>query len=109
MLERDFGVERNTTFVDYRATPQSQQPIEILCKSNPCNSKKTILAKYLVGCDGAHSNVRRAMGVRQIGSSTDSLWGVIDGVLDTDFPDLHSKVVIHSEEAGSVLMFPRYV
>ncbi len=29
------------------------------------------------------------------------------GVIETDFPDLWSKVVIHSETAGTVLCIPR--
>jgi len=42
-----------------------------------------------------------------LGESSDSKWGVIDGVIETDFPDLWSKVVIHSETAGTVLCIPR--
>lgn len=29
------------------------------------------------------------------------------GVIETDFPDLWSKVVIHSEEKGTILCIPR--
>lgn len=105
MMERGCDVNRNLTFVDYKAAP-GNWPIEIICKTES-QAKKTFMARYLVGCDGAHSNVRRAMGARQIGTSTDAVWGVLDGVLETDFPDIFSKAVIHSEEAGSVLLFPR--
>jgi phenol 2-monooxygenase (NADPH) len=106
MLERGCDVNRNLTFVDYKAAP-GNWPIELICKTNTSQSKKTFMARYLVGCDGAHSNVRRAMGARQIGTSTDAVWGVLDGVLETDFPDIYNKAVIHSEDAGSVLLFPR--
>jgi hypothetical protein len=47
------------------------------------------------------------MGARPVGSSYDAVWGVIDGVLETDFPDIYSKVVINNDEAGSILLFPR--
>ena len=106
MLERGADVNRNLTFVDYKSAP-GNWPIELICKTNSNHAKKTFMTRYLVGCDGAHSNVRRAMGARQIGSSTDAVWGVLDGVLETDFPDIYNKAVIHSAEAGSVLLFPR--
>jgi len=50
-----------------------------------------VRSKYLVGCDGAHSAVRRSIGVEMKGEGTDVFWGVLDGVIDTDFPDLWSK------------------
>lgn len=109
-MERGVDVKRNITFVDYRTEPGAN-PIEVICKShasaNNPNAKEVLHTRYLVGCDGAHSNVRKAMGARPMGSSTDAVWGVIDGVLDTDFPDLFSKTVIYNEEIGSVQLFPR--
>jgi hypothetical protein len=47
------------------------------------------------------------MGVRMVGSSYNQIWGVLDGELETDFPDVFSKTVIHSEEAGSMIILPR--
>jgi 2-polyprenyl-6-methoxyphenol hydroxylase-like FAD-dependent oxidoreductase len=41
---------------------------------------KTLRSNYVIGCDGAHSKVRRSMwGVAMEGFSGDSAWGVIDG------------------------------
>lgn len=48
---------------------------------------KTIHAKYVIGSEGAHSWVRRQLGFQMVGSSTNAVWGVIDVVLDTDFPE----------------------
>lgn len=31
-------------------------------------------AKYLLGCDGAHSAVRRSLGYKMIGDSSDAVW-----------------------------------
>jgi hypothetical protein len=42
-----------------------------------------------------------------MGASSDAVWGVLDGIIDTDFPDIWSKVVVHSDEFGSILMIPR--
>lgn len=46
---------------------------------------ETIHARYLVGCDGAHSWTRRQLGFTMEGEQTDFVWGVIDMVPITDF------------------------
>jgi phenol 2-monooxygenase len=63
-------------------------------------------AKYVLGCDGAHSIVRRSLGYRMVGDSTDSVWGVMDVYPRTNFPDIRRKATIHSD-AGSLLIIPR--
>ena len=47
---------------------------------------ETIDAKYLVGCDGAHSPVRRALGLKFEGSTFERLFYVADVELDWHFP-----------------------
>jgi 2-polyprenyl-6-methoxyphenol hydroxylase-like FAD-dependent oxidoreductase len=44
------------------------------------------------GSDGAHSNVRKSLGYKMIGDSTDSVWGVMDIYPRTNFPDIRKKV-----------------
>jgi len=46
---------------------------------------ETIKAKYLIGCDGAHSWTRTQLGLSLEGESTDHVWGVMDIVPLTDF------------------------
>lgn len=108
LKERGVQVVRNTAFTDYEYTPQRVRPLTITCKQDVSQTRKTYGTRYLVGCDGAHSQVRKMIpNSVPIGASSDAVWGVLDGVLDTDFPDIWSKVVVHSEELGSVLMIPR--
>lgn len=38
---------------------------------------ETVKAKYLIGCDGAHSWVRRQLGFKLEGEQTDYIWYVI--------------------------------
>ncbi|KAK1998852.1 FAD binding domain-containing protein [Colletotrichum falcatum] len=65
-------------------------------------------AEYLVGCDGARSAVRESIpGTFAEGTPRASVWGVLDGELETDFPDIWSKTVVFSERHGSVLIIPR--
>ncbi|MET8471823.1 FAD-dependent monooxygenase [Streptomyces sp. NPDC006422] len=65
-----------------------------------------VRAKYVVGTDGARSSVRKAIGRRLEGDALNQTWGVLDVLVDTDFPDIRLKSVIQSE-AGSLLIIPR--
>lgn len=67
---------------------------------------RTIRASYVVGCDGARSAVREAIGLRLAGDTADQYWGVLDVLAVTDFPDIRLKSVIQSSH-GSVLVIPR--
>lgn len=46
---------------------------------------ETVKAKYMIGCDGAHSWVRKQLGYKLEGEQTDYIWGVLDIVPITDF------------------------
>ncbi|KAI1628945.1 FAD binding domain-containing protein [Exophiala viscosa] len=108
MRERGIEVTRSTPFSRYVATDDAGAPIEAICQDKKTGSSRSFKTKYLIGCDGAHSNVRKSIaGAQMVGESSNSKWGVLDGVIETDFPDLWSKVVIHSETAGTVLCIPR--
>jgi phenol 2-monooxygenase len=68
---------------------------------------KTVKARYVVGCDGAHSTVRQALGRTLHGDSANQAWGVMDVLAVTDFPDIRIKSLIQSAGEGSVLVIPR--
>ena len=44
-----------------------------------------IRAKYVVGCDGAHSWTRNQLGLSLEGKTTDHIWGVMDILPLTNF------------------------
>lgn len=67
----------------------------------------TIRARYVVGCDGARSTVRRELGLELKGEAARQLWGVMDVLPITDFPDIRLKCAIQSADAGSMLIIPR--
>jgi 2-polyprenyl-6-methoxyphenol hydroxylase-like FAD-dependent oxidoreductase len=46
---------------------------------------ETVRAKYMIGCDGAHSWTRKQIGSDLQGEPTDFIWGVLDIVPITDF------------------------
>lgn len=45
-------------------------------------STEVVRAKYVVGCDGAHSWVRRQLGFKLEGEPTDYIWGVLGKPID---------------------------
>ncbi|KAJ6134382.1 hypothetical protein N7523_000704 [Penicillium sp. IBT 18751x] len=74
---------------------------------NITTQKELIKAKFMVGCDGAHSWVRNQVGFKLEGDSTDYIWGVLDIIPITDFPDIRHRCAIHSASEGSVMVIPR--
>jgi phenol 2-monooxygenase len=68
---------------------------------------ETVKARYVVGCDGARSTVRKAIGRELHGDSANHAWGVMDILAVTDFPDIRFKTLIQSANEGSVLIIPR--
>ncbi len=65
-----------------------------------------IRAKYVVGCDGARSRIRTAIGRELAGDATNESWGVMDVLAVTDFPDIRVKCAISSNQ-GNILIIPR--
>ena len=68
---------------------------------------ETIRARYVVGCDGARSGVRQAIGLELKGDSANKAWGVMDVLAVTDFPDIRQKTLIQSDGGGTILIIPR--
>ena len=68
---------------------------------------ETVKARYVVGCDGARSTARKAIGRELHGDSANHAWGVMDVLVVTDFPDIRFKTLIQSANEGSVLIIPR--
>lgn len=68
---------------------------------------ETVKARYVVGCDGARSVVRKSLGRELHGDSANQAWGVMDVLAVTDFPDIRFKALIHSADEGSIVLIPR--
>ena len=68
---------------------------------------ETVRARYVVGCDGARSAVRKSIGRALHGDSANHAWGVMDVLAVTDFPDVRMKSLIQSANDGSIIIIPR--
>ena len=67
---------------------------------------ETVKARYLVGCDGARSAVRKSISRELVGDSANQAWGVMDLLAVTDFPDIRYKSAVQSAK-GNLLVIPR--
>ena len=95
--------------VDPAAGPNDHAVTVRLERVDAANEGKveTIKARYVVGCDGARSTVRKSIGRELHGDSANHAWGVMDVLAVTDFPDIRFKALIQSAKDGSLLIIPR--
>ncbi|KAJ9149991.1 Phenol 2-monooxygenase [Pleurostoma richardsiae] len=95
---KGFSVGKNAD-VDY--------PIEVELEHIDGTSRETVKARYLFGGDGARSPIREQLGIGiKHKDPINYVWGVMDGVVETDFPDIKMKCTIHSLH-GSIMVIPR--
>lgn len=69
--------------------------------------RRTVRANYVIGCDGARSSVRSAIGGALHGDAAHQAWGVIDLLAVTDFPDWRMKSFVRSKDEGILMVLPR--
>lgn len=100
----------NRRLVDLVLTDESDYPVVATfdcLDADQHGEQETIRARYVVGCDGARSTVRRSLGYKLEGEAARQLWGVMDVLPVTDFPDIRLKSAIQSATEGSLLIIPR--
>lgn len=105
-LEPDYGYE----FVGLEVAEDADYPVTVTLRytaGDRLGETRNIKAKYVIGCDGAHSRVREAIGRRFLGEKANHAWGVMDVLAETDFPDIRLKCAIQSHDGGSILHIPR--
>ncbi|WP_282846158.1 FAD-dependent monooxygenase [Microbacterium oxydans] len=101
----DYGIE----FTGLTVHDEGEYPVEVGIRyvaGERAGEERTIHAKFVAGCDGARSGVRQAIGRTHVGASAAHAWGVMDVLVNTDFPDWRTKCAINSE-AGNILHIPR--
>jgi phenol 2-monooxygenase len=102
-LQPDYGLE----FVDLDIAGSGEYPVTVRLREVAGAAPRSIRAKYVVGCDGARSRVRAAIGARLHGDFANHAWGVVDVLAVSDFPDIRLKAAIQSADAGNILLIPR--
>ncbi len=102
-LEADYGLE----FVTLEVQSEGEYPVVVTLREGAAGVERTVRAKYVVGCDGARSGVREAIGAVPRGDFANHAWGVVDMLARTDFPDIRLKAAIQSADEGNILLIPR--
>ncbi|XPP26510.1 MAG: FAD-dependent monooxygenase [Leucobacter sp.] len=102
-LAPDYGLEFDSLTVDREA----EYPVTVTLRETEGGALRTVRARYVVGCDGARSGVRKSIGRTLSGDAAGHAWGVLDVLAVSDFPDWRFKSAIQSSEAGSILLIPR--
>ncbi len=106
-LEPDYGWEVVGLTID---PTTDDHPVTVTLKDSigtNWGATRVVRANYVVGCDGAHSAVRKAIGGQLHGDAAHQAWGVMDILANTDFPDVRQKCLISSASEGNVLIVPR--
>jgi phenol 2-monooxygenase len=106
-LEVDYGVKLATLSIDPGA---AEYPVTVTLEhTSPGREGQTatVRANYVIGCDGARSNVRAAIGGALHGDAAHQAWGVIDVLAITDFPDWRMKSFVRSKDEGILMVLPR--
>jgi phenol 2-monooxygenase (NADPH) len=102
-LEADYGLE----FVTLKVETEGEYPVVVTLRDVATGTPTMVRAKYVVGCDGARSGVREAIGAVPRGDFANHAWGVVDMLAVTDFPDIRLKAAIQSGDEGNILLIPR--
>ena len=105
-LEPDYS----RRLIDLEIDNASSHPVTVrLERVDPAHEGEieTVRARYVVGCDGARSAVRKSIGRALEGDSANQAWGVMDVLAVTDFPDVRLKALIQSAGEGTIIIIPR--
>lgn len=100
------GVQRSSRLTKVSIDEAGDPEFPVIAEIESPTGLRSIRTKHLVGADGAHSLVRRSMDLKLEGETSDFIWGVVDFVAETDFPDIRRRCAIHSGH-GSVMVIPR--
>lgn len=102
----DYGIE----YLSHQIDESEEYPVAVTLRrvAGPQSGEELVVrTKYLVGADGARSQIRRDIGATRQGKQAAHAWGVVDSLAVTDFPDWRVKCAIQSNDGGSILHIPR--
>ena len=84
-------------------TPVGSHKITATVFDHRSAKESAIKCKYLIGCDGGRSSIRRMVNIPFEGSTTEDRWVRIDGVVKTSVPKPRTYCSIESPTHGNVL------
>lgn len=107
MRKHGANVQRPWEIADFEIEHGDREyPIKATFKQAETGEIETVQSKYLFDGEGARSFVRERLGFKFHKEPVSYVWGVMDGMVRTDFPDIKVKCTIHSNH-GSIMIIPR--
>ena len=106
-LQPDYGLKVADLVIDPDA---AEHPVTVTLEHTAPGREgqtTTLRANYVIGCDGARSSVRSAIGGALHGDAAHQAWGVMDVLAVTDFPDWRMKSFVRSQDEGILMVLPR--
>lgn len=81
-------VERLTSVKEFvlDEDDSSEYPLTVTLTNVRSGETEQIRCKYLVGSDGGSSVIRKQIGIKFDGVSTNIYWGIMDAVYETTYP-----------------------
>lgn len=91
------GIERSTELVSFT---QDDAGVTVLLTGR--DGGEELRTRYLVGCDGAHSTVRKGLGLAFEGGAFPEEYMLADVEVDWDLPYGYTLRAVHHDAAGEV-------
>ncbi|KXN74290.1 hypothetical protein CONCODRAFT_2669 [Conidiobolus coronatus NRRL 28638] len=92
----DLGIEiEQLQLVSFQ---QTSDRVTAALKAPNSEDTKIIECQYMVGCDGAHSVVRKQLGIEFPGMVRDRQWALIDLEMETDMHPTEGSIIWSKEE-----------
>ncbi|KAI9319362.1 FAD binding domain-containing protein [Dichotomocladium elegans] len=109
LADRDIQVERPATVINMTEQPNEVYPIRTTVMHLRDEARtEQVDCKYLLGCDGAHSDIRQQLGIQTEGETTQTHAGVIDALVRTNFNAGRKDVcMLQNDVAKTISLFPR--
>ncbi|GAN08664.1 phenol 2-monooxygenase [Mucor ambiguus] len=106
----DVQVERPSTVVsmDRDENKDGEYPITAtVMHLQEGRGTEDVQCKYVLGCDGAHSDIRQQLGITNEGETSETHAGVLDALIRTNFASRKEVCIVQNDHAKTISMFPR--
>ncbi|KAL7331145.1 hypothetical protein PS15p_203377 [Mucor circinelloides] len=110
LSQYDVQVERPSTVVsmDRDENKDGEYPITAtVMHLQEGRGTEDVQCKYVLGCDGAHSDIRQQLGITNEGETSETHAGVLDALIRTNFASRKEVCIVQSDHAKTISMFPR--
>jgi 2-polyprenyl-6-methoxyphenol hydroxylase-like FAD-dependent oxidoreductase len=94
-------IQRPWTIAGFKTDEQAdpEYPVEVNLEQVEGSGRETVKAKYLFGGEGARSFIRNKLNIGiKHKDPIAHVWGVMDGVVRTDFPDIKVNTTISLDD-----------